>query len=303
MPTSVGTNQSYTYPSGRSRSELRTLVAKVFGHWTGSATGNGSTTTLPDTRLSRFADDYFIGTEVWVKWKSASAAGYTSFVTDFVAATGTLTFAPAMGAAVASGDAYEVFRYVTKEEIDDALAEVCKGGTAWKALTPNTDDHLDYSLNNINTLFRPSQVLEVVRLRLADQTLMPARIHGWSLEDNAGLLTLRLPSAPDTTDSLWLVYEIGEQGLQHDDDKTGLPADLVRPRAVLWLLENMLVDQDEQGLAKYGQLARYWRERLKEAESAMARTPGWAVIHQWTEDSSGPDPLWSALGLVERYAT
>lgn len=279
------------------------MVAKVFGHWTGAATGSGSTTTLPDTRLSRYADDHFIGVQCWVKWKASSAAGYSAFVTDFVSSTGLLTFTPAMGAAVASGDAYELFRYVTKDDIEDALNEVCKGGQAIHSLTPTTDQSLDYAISDISTLHRPSQVLGVMVRALADTTIMPAPVRNWHIEDNAGVLTLRLPSAPNSTDSVWLVYEVGENGLMHDDDMTTLPADLVRARAVVWLLDTMLVDQDEQGMAKFGTLARYWRDVRKEAEQALPRPARTSIAHSWGVTETDNDQPFTAQGLVQRYAT
>lgn len=302
MPTSVGTTSHYTYPAGRSRAEFRRMVAKVFGHWSGTATGSGSTTTLPDTRLSRYVDDHFIGVQCWVKWKATSAAGYTAYVTDFVSLTGLLTFTPALGAAVASGDAYELFRYVTKDDIEDALNEVCKGGQAIHTLTPTTDQSLDYDISAIGTLHRPSQILGVMYRSLGDTGTIPVAIRGYTIQENAGVLTLRLPWAPNTSDTVWVVYEIGEQGMVHDDDMTTLPADLVRARAVVWLLDTMLVDQDEQGMAKFGTLARYWRDVRKEAEQALPRPARTSIANSWGVNTTSDQPF-DAQGLVTRYAT
>jgi hypothetical protein len=279
------------------------MIAKVFGHWEGKATGSGSTTTLPDTRLSRYADDFFIGAQCWVKWKATSAPGYTAYVTDFVSSTGLLTFAPAMGAAVASADAYELFRYVTKDDIEDALNEVCKGGQAYHKLTVNTDQSLAYAISDIGTLHRPSQVLGVLRYALDDNTLLPQPVRGYSLEDNSGVLTLRLPFAPNSNDGIWLVYEVGELGMAHDDDMTTLPADVVRARAVVWLLDTMLVDQDEQGMAKFGTLARYWRDVRKETEQALPRPARTSIAYGWGETVTANDQPFAAQGLVQRYAT
>lgn len=302
MPTSAATTVGYHYPAGRSRAELRTLIARAFGgFWRGKATGNGSTTTLLDSRLTRYANDFWIGAQIWVEYKSASAAGYVSYVTDFVAASGTLTFAPAMSQATATGDDYQLFRYVTKEEIEDALNEVCKGGTAHHQLTPNTDLDLDYSLNDISTLHRPAQVLGVYRQSGADDDAQPVPVHHWTLENNAGLLTLRLPYAPTSDDEVWVVYEIGEGGLVHDDDRTTLPADVVRARAVVWLLENMLINQDEQGLAKYGQLLRYWQEQKQIVEQALPRPARFARTYPWSDPGQATDQPWAAAGLQDKY--
>jgi hypothetical protein len=292
----------YQYPSGRSRGELRRMVAKVFGHWQGQATSNGTTATLIDTRLSRFADDYFVGAQCWIKWKASSAPGYTAYVTGFVGSTGTLTFAPAMGAATASGDAYELFRYVTKDDIEDALNEVCKGGTAYHQLTPNTDGSLAYTISKIGTLHRPSQVLDVLRYALGDDTQTPQSVRGYRIEDNEGVLTLRLPWALNTSDALWLVYEVGELGMMHDDDMTTLSADVVRARAVCWIIDTLLMDQDEQGMAKFGTLARYWQDKRKDAEQALPRPAVATVMNQWATTPTGDEQPWAALGIISRFA-
>lgn len=303
MTTTTGILTGAYWPAGRSRGELRTLIARVFGHHIGTATSDGTTTTLNDTRLSRYADDFFVGAQVWVKWKPTSAAGYTAYVTDFASSTGTLTFTPAMDAATESGDAYEIFRYVTKDDIEIALNEVCKGGLARHDLTVNTDGSLSYSLNAIAGLHRPSQLVQVWRHRLGDETTLPQVMTGWRLENNRGELTLWLPWAPDTSDALWIVYEMGELGFAHDDDKTSMPVDVIKARAVLWLLGEMLIGQDEQGLAKFGQLTRYWRERLMEAEQALPRPRRMVVQHQWSATATASEQPFGALGVVQRYAS
>lgn len=57
--------------------------------------GNGSTTTLVDTDLSRYGDDYF--NDWWVRITESGGDQYKVLrVTDFVSSTGTLTFAPAI---------------------------------------------------------------------------------------------------------------------------------------------------------------------------------------------------------------
>lgn len=303
MATASATQVSYHYPAGRSLAELRAIVARAFGYNEGKATANGTTTTLVDTRLSRFSNDFFVGAQVWVKYKSTSATGYTAYVTDFVSATGTLTFAPALEAATATDDAYAIFRFVTKEEIEDALNEVCRGGQAMHTLTLQTDNDLNYSLNDVPSLHRPSQVLSVLRHQMADDNLQPVPMEGWTIEENAGLLTLRLPYAPFSTDAVYVVYEIGEGGLTTDDTRTTLPPNVVRLRAVVYLMENLLTDQDATGMEKWGQLLRYWRERLAEAEAALQRAPRKAVYYHWGELARTVDPLLSAFGIEERFGS
>ncbi len=303
MTTSSAASAAYYYPVGRSRRELREIVARAFGWWRGRATSTGATTYVDDTRLVRFHDDYWIGAQLWLETQSGAPDGYVSYVTDFASATGRLTFAPAVAIPSASGDYYQLFRHVTKEEIDDALNEVCRGGQGVYDLTPNTDMTLDYSLNPIETLHRPSQVVAVVRQSLNDDDNVPTKIDGWHIEDNHGLLTLWLPYAPLTTDGLQVIYEIGELGLVTDDAKTTLSPALVKARTLVYLMENILADQDATGLEKWGQLIRYWRERMGEIEKAIPRPAGKVLYYPWGETTTTADPLLAAYGIEERYAT
>jgi len=302
MTTTTGTRNLWSYPGGRSRRELRELVARVFGWQRGQATG-GSTTTIVDSRLgSRYADDYWIGAHAWLESKANAPAGYASWVSDFAATTGTLTVGPAFGAACANGDYYQLFRYVTKDQIDDALNEVCKGGLAQHALTINTDLTLDYSLNGVADLLRAEQVIGVYRHDLADDMVQPTELAGWRIEEDRGIFTLRLADAPETNDALWIVFEIGEGGLAYDDMRTTVPADLVRARAVVQLMQGIITDQDQQGLEKWGQQLRYWGEQLERITHEHQPRPRRARFYQWRTRAAAADPLWAAYGLQDRYA-
>lgn len=301
MPTLTGVRNIWSYPAGRSRRELRELVARVFGWWRGQATG-GSTTTIVDNRLaSRYADDYWIGAQAWLETKANAPAGYASWVSDFVASTGTLTVGPAFTAAAASGDYYQLFRYRSKDDIDDALNEVCKGGLAHHPLRPNANLHLDYRVDNVAGLLRAEQIMGVMRHDLADHTLMPIEMLGWRIEEDQGVLTLRLPYAPNTTDGLWIVFEIGEGGMVNDDTRTTVPADLIRVRAVVHLMQTMLADQDTQGMEKWGQQLRYWDEQLKREEAAYQRPARRARMYRWQAVSTNLEQPWAAYGLRDRF--
>lgn len=88
---------------------------------TRTATG-GSTTTLVDTARGE-ADDFWSNSWLFISDTTDDAApkGEEALVTDFSAATDTLTFTPAMTAAVGSGDTYELRRYFTAAMIHEAI--------------------------------------------------------------------------------------------------------------------------------------------------------------------------------------
>lgn len=73
------------------------------------ASGNGSTTTIVDTDLSGYSNDYFNGWYVRI-----TEAGDDQYkvrrITDFVASTGTLTFAPAVTNSTTSSTTYELHK-------------------------------------------------------------------------------------------------------------------------------------------------------------------------------------------------
>lgn len=69
----------------------------------GVADAGGSTSTLVDAALTQ-ADDFWNGS--YILFTSGTNAGRIVRVTDFVAATDTITFAPTVGAAVGASDTY-----------------------------------------------------------------------------------------------------------------------------------------------------------------------------------------------------
>ena len=76
--------------------------------YSGTATGDGSTTTIVDSILSAFGDDYFIGATITFTDSGASPVGNTSgskTITDFAQATGTLTWAGALTSTI-TGDTF-----------------------------------------------------------------------------------------------------------------------------------------------------------------------------------------------------
>lgn len=288
---------------GHTRVTLREMVAKAFGMQEDTATG-GTTATLLDTKLGRWADDYWIGAQAYIKTDAGGAGaapeGESSYVTNFTASTGTLACAPAFTVAPASGDTYQLYRVSTKAQIDSALQHVCAGGEVASSLTPSTTQ-VDYDLTCLPGLWRRQQLLAVYRRDLADLTVQPYEIRGWQLEDAEGQLTLRLPYLLNSTDQLWLTYITGELYVPAaDTDRVNLPAMLVRARAVVFMIENNLVTFNGAEMDLWGQRLRYWREQLLREERRYQSASRKVMRHGWSAPPALPRAD-AALGLREHF--
>ena len=92
----------------RTREQIRrSIAANLDQPPSGTATGNGSTTTLLDTNYIG-GDDEFNGG--WLVFTSGSNDGLIRRVTDYASSTGTFTFKPAATASTATNDTYEYWR-------------------------------------------------------------------------------------------------------------------------------------------------------------------------------------------------
>jgi hypothetical protein len=303
--TLSGSAASWRYPAGYTRYELRGMIAEVFagegGFITGTATSLGTTATLIDTRLGRFSDNYFAGQQVWIKEADGAAPeGESSFVSGFARSTGTLTFSPVLTVAPGVGDAYQIFRTFTKEQIDAALNNVCKGMDAVASLTPSTST-LDYDLTTVDGLVSRDQVRAVMVRSDGDVESRPARVEGWAIEDNRGVMTLRLPFEPDTDDSLWVVYTVGPGGLHSDDSMVNLPKELIRARTAVHLIENHLAHQDDAGMRTWGQQLRYWNERLDGLERGARPQRKRVLSTRWGGRRRRASRALDALGLTPDF--
>ena len=251
------------------RYQLREEVGRVFGFFEGTATG-GSTTTIVDTSLTRFADDYFIGQSVYILYAGgATPALEESYCTDFVSSTGTITVSPAFTAAVESGDTYQLYKNVTVDEINYCLNAVCKDAEIETQLTPSAST-LDYYVSGAKDLYRRQQMIGVWVRPSADSLIMPYELTGWKFFDNEGELYVRIPYALSSTDQLWLHYYGGD--LTRDDCViTNLPLRLIRARATVYLIENLIAHQNQGGMDRWGTLLRYWHEELRLEEARHQR--------------------------------
>lgn len=253
--------------TGFTKAAYRESIARVFGLHSDTATG-GSTTTIVDSKLSRYPDDHFNGTQVYIKTAgSAAPQGETAWVTDFASATGTLTVSPALTADVEAGDTYQVYFRFSKGDIDDALGSACAGYEVATSLTPQTSS-LDYYVTDATLLLRRSQIIGVWLRRHSDLETFPVEVRGWQLEEAEGQLTFRMPYTLNEDDDLWLIYYASEHTIG-DNDTISLPLALVRARAVVYLLETKLNNTTDRDW--YGTQLRYWGEKLAQEERKLPR--------------------------------
>lgn len=286
MVETIGVSTTPGIPAGWTRGELRAIIGKYFGYHRGKVTG-GSASYVVDSSLVRYADDYWNGACLYVlDADGAPPQGDEATVIDFTSSTGRLDLAPALSATVEGGDSYELFQRVTASQIHEAINRVASGSLAVSSLTAAGSGTVDYSLIGIDGLYRPQQVESVWwRQAVTGLRRQPVELEGWRIEDNAGVLTLRLREPIAQDDSLWLHYRLGPGGLQHDDSKVNLPPTLVRARAIVYLLENMLSTQDALGIEKYGTLLRDMREVAAREAAAYQPLPQRAHNVVWTSTS------------------
>lgn len=293
---------------GHTRQQLREEVARVFGLLEGTATG-GTTGTVVDSSLTRYADDYFINASAYIKTDAGGANAAPEcqerMVTDFASATGTLTVLPVYTAAPASSDTYQIYQRVTVAEINAALTRVCRGALGVVALTPSGST-LDYDLSGTTTLMEARQIVRVMRRELNDNDTQPYPVP-FQVKDTSGVLTLTLPILMNTTDGLWVEYESREDifttaaTAAADAVKITVPVELIRCRATVYLLENRLAQQTGQAFERAGQELRYWRERLLVEERRHHPNTGRARRHPWEQGMARVSRGEEALGLSPNY--
>lgn len=282
------------------RKELREEIAPVFGFYESTAS-NGSATTVIDSGLSMYGNDYWNG--CWLMLLTldgASPNGDVRRVVDYVSSTGTLSVFPAFtGSGTAqANDTYQLYQNVSPDEINRAIMRSSKGAEVATSLTPSTTA-LDYYLTSAKGLQRRQQITGVW---LREQNLtntMPRRITNWELEDAQGMLTIRIPQLLTATDHFWITYLLDEESMLSDTESINLPAELVRARAVVYLIEILLSRQGISGTDRWGTMMRMWSDIKIQEERAYQSMPRRASVYDWTNTSSR-DTL-DRLGLASKY--
>ena len=197
-----------------------------------------------------------------------------------MSSTGTLTVSPAYTVAPTTDATYQLYKWVTTDDINLALQNAAAGAEIATSLTVETDS-FDYDLAGAVGLSRRSQIVGVYWRDQADLEAMPVRLTHWELEEAEGRLFLRIPATFRTGDQLWVVYHADENYLTADTLCVNLPRELVVARSVIYLIERLLTNQDSGGQDRWGQLLRYWAEKLQRQELSLQRTPGRTKTHNW----------------------
>ncbi len=144
----------------------------------GTATSTGTTTTLLDSNLTGrgwLDDDFNQGTFFFIKDVSVPTSNLgTRTVTDFTAATGTVTWATAFGVSPALGDVYGIMtkrypQYIMVQKVNEVLQELGEiVSNAAAAATLTADGTREYSL---------ADTYRIAKILIGDSTASPQDWH------------------------------------------------------------------------------------------------------------------------------
>lgn len=155
MPITVPASETTATSKGITRNNLmkRILRESGLGDY-GTATG-GSTTTIVDTtklKSSQFSDDEWVDGWARISKDAGGAAAApeaeVSPITAYAPSTGTVTFNPAMTAAVASGDEYELWKFPSPRTVIDIIDQCLKNDIYipyWSPLSEVPDFDMEQS--------------------------------------------------------------------------------------------------------------------------------------------------------------
>ena len=290
------------------RKDLREEVAQQFGFLEADVTG-GNASVINSNDLMPYASDYWNG--AWVKLFNEVVVGggseagtYTTIetrrVVDFSTSGGyLLSVMPSFTVTPEAGDVFQLYQNVSPEEIDLAVKRASRGAEIATSLTPNTTGY-DYQLTEAVGLQRRQQI---TGLWIRDQNLqnaMPRRLTVFDLEDAEGLLTLRIPFLLSSTDHFWLTYLADENTIDSDTDEVNLPSELIKSRAVVYLIEILLGRQGASGTERWGTMMRMWSDIRTEEERSYQSMPRRVKIFDWV--NSAEVDLYDRLNIASKYA-
>lgn len=155
----------------KTRDNLVELCCRTFlRDWVeGTATSDGSSTTVKDTSLAAYQDDYFNDQNSWIYIRSGTYAGHWAKISDFAvsAGVGTITFAPAAVGSIVTGVTYSIHTEFSRDDIVEAInaaiAKAARKGLLWKVDTTSTTlaaGTYEYDV--------PTGFIYIVRLVMAD---------------------------------------------------------------------------------------------------------------------------------------
>jgi hypothetical protein len=185
--------------------EMSTVDSLESTGTTGVADAGGTTTTMVDSALTE-ADDYWIGYDL--VFTSGSNAGESQTVTDFVAATDTITVGTAFSNAPSAGDTYMLTtEYEWDTTSDQAVTATGAGSTTTivdSALGGSDDQWNGYSIEFTSGTNNDGQVRTVTDYVAASGTITfsPAITDATAATDTASLKVGELSSGMNI--AIWI---------------------------------------------------------------------------------------------------
>lgn len=256
-------------------------LARLLTHvHTGIATAAGTTTTLVDTGLNE-PDDHF--NKGMILFKSGVLAGKFFTVTDYVKATGTITFSPAGSQAPGVGALYDVVgpeypRGKLINAINQALAEFPVLPMENSTLV-GVADQVDYTL--------PAGVSSLLQVEVAKSAVLPfgyAVSYHWD-ELPTGVLRFGNGWQPEPDIPIRITYRAPYTFIE--DPETDTISAYVNPAWLSWAAATYAL---RDRLREEGRDNSLLVERLNEAKAeersrkskvflvSMRRTPRWSDV-------------------------
>lgn len=184
------------------RQALDNQLRLIHGNATATRTATGgTTTTLIDTARGE-ADDFWNNSWLYVASTTDGLApqGEEALVTDFSAATDTLTFTPAMTVAPAAGDTYELRHYFSAASINGAINDVLEEMLAHFPLI--TEDESTVVKSDIYDYTLVAAIADILRIDLLQHDIL---VSGTA---TAGAATTLTDTAKAWTTNEWAGYEV-----------------------------------------------------------------------------------------------
>ncbi|MCS7038038.1 MAG: hypothetical protein RMN24_00740 [Anaerolineae bacterium] len=249
---------------------------------------SGTTTTIVDTQRldsGEFPDDAFVGATVYCTATSDGLApkGQARYVTDFVAATGTLTVGRPFTAAVDPNDAFDIYTRYTDIELNTALSFAVRD---WRLIAVTTSvDTTTYTLTGVG-LHHRGQIANVLA-RPKDDQVPWAPVPNWRVWQDGPTLLLQVPTPIPADYELRVeyqaLYDQLKSGAQFDDTKVA-GGDLWRHLLTAQMHLYRIKMQSESGVDRdwYASLYREAVERLQQPaddgrRASRAKTTDWLL--------------------------
>jgi hypothetical protein len=257
--------------------ELRRAVADRFGDYLQlKATSGGSTTTVIDALNVNAGAEHFNGRQIQVV--SGTYADHKARVTSTADSTGTLTFTPAAGGAIASGVLVDVYNRrgtgFQIQEYDRAINNAI--GDAFPLGLIDTIETLSTGITRndyITTITVPAKFYEVYAIEWEDDEDVWREVikatktnsYGWKARPDGVIEIVGLPQDNTEESTLRIRGYARQDALSADTDTCGLPKEWIVARAAYYLALGAVMRGQEYGALaqQFAREAEMMRTRLR----------------------------------------